>query len=40
MLLLRIMLRPIDRTLTSDEANTIRNEIYRAVHEGPMMELI
>ena len=39
-LLLRIMLRPIDRTLTSDEANTIRNEIYRAVHEGPMMELI
>ena len=38
--LLRIVLRPIDRTLTSDEANAIRNTIYRAVHEGPVMELI
>ena len=39
-LLLRIMLRPIDRTLTSDEANVIRNVIYETVHEGPVMELI
>ncbi len=39
-LLLRIVLRPIDRTLTSDQANTIRNDIYRAVHEGPVLELI
>ena len=39
-LLLRIVLRPIDRTLTSDEANVIRNAIYRAVHEGPVLELI
>jgi phenylalanyl-tRNA synthetase alpha chain len=39
-LLLRIVLRPIDRTLTSEEANAIRNAIYRAVHEGPVMELI
>lgn len=39
-LLSRIMLRPIDRTLSSDQANVIRNTIYRAVHEGPMMELI
>ncbi|MDR2997827.1 MAG: hypothetical protein LBU78_06885 [Microbacterium sp.] len=39
-LLLRIVLRPIDRTLTSDEANAIRNTIYRAVHEGPVLELI
>ncbi|MCT1479100.1 hypothetical protein [Microbacterium sp. p3-SID336] len=39
-LLLRIVLRPIDRTLTSDDANAIRNTIYRAVHEGPVMELI
>lgn len=39
-LLLRIVLRPIDRTLTSAEANAIRNTIYRAVHEGPVMELI
>jgi len=39
-LLLRIVLRPIDRTLTSDQANGIRNAIYRAVHEGPVMELV
>lgn len=39
-LLLRIMLRPIDRTLTSEQANAIRNAIYRAVDEGPVMELI
>ncbi|GAA3849052.1 hypothetical protein KACC15558_30590 [Brevibacterium ammoniilyticum] len=39
-LLVRIMLRPVDRTLTSDEANEIRNVIYEAVHEGPVMELI
>ncbi|MFC4140237.1 MULTISPECIES: hypothetical protein [unclassified Microbacterium] len=39
-LLLRIILRPIDRTLTAEEANTIRNTIYRAVHEGPVLELI
>lgn len=39
-ILLRIVLRPIDRTLTSDQANAIRNAIYRAVHEGPVLELI
>ncbi|MEV4776824.1 hypothetical protein [Microbacterium sp. LWH12-1.2] len=39
-LLLRIVLRPIDRTLTSDQANAIRNTIYRAVHEGPVLELV
>lgn len=39
-LLLRIILRPIDRTLTADEANEIRNTIYRTIHEGPVMELI
>lgn len=39
-LLVRIVLRPIDRTLTSDQANAIRNAIYRAVHEGPTLELI
>lgn len=38
--LLRIVLRPIDSTLTSDQANTIRNAIYQAVHEGPVQELI
>lgn len=39
-MLVRIILRPIDRTLTSDEANAMRNTIYRAVHRGPVMELI
>ncbi len=39
-LLLRIVLRPIDHTLTSEHANAIRNTIYRTVHEGPVMELI
>ncbi|RCV47647.1 hypothetical protein DEF23_26415 [Marinitenerispora sediminis] len=39
-ILLRIVLRPIDRTLTSEQANVIRNAIYQAVHEGPVMELI
>lgn len=39
-LLLRIVLRPIDRTLTSQEANIIRNIVYQAVHEGPVLELI
>ena len=38
--LLRIVLRPIDHTLTADQANVIRNTIYEAVHEGPVMELI
>ncbi|WIY82218.1 hypothetical protein [Propionimicrobium sp. PCR01-08-3] len=39
-LLLRIILRPIDRTLTADEANMLRNIIYRAAHRGPVMEMI
>ncbi|MEU1980807.1 hypothetical protein [Nocardia sp. NPDC019395] len=39
-LLLRTVLRPVDRTLTSVQANAIRNRIYDAVHEVPMLELI
>ena len=39
-LLLRIVLRPIDRTLTSAQANAIRNAIYLSLHEGPVKELI
>lgn len=39
-MLVRIILRPIDRTLTSQDANALRNTIYRAVHKGPVMELI
>jgi phenylalanyl-tRNA synthetase alpha chain len=32
--LLRVMLRPTDRTLTADEANALRDQIYAALHEG------
>ncbi|WP_269939222.1 PheS-related mystery ligase SrmL [Arthrobacter sp. HY1533] len=38
--LIRIVLRPIDRTLTAAEANLIRDDIYGALHQGPVMELI
>ncbi|MBW1640082.1 hypothetical protein G3H63_13520 [Microbacterium resistens] len=38
--LLRVVLRPIDRTLTAEEANRVRNAVYLAVHEGPALELI
>ena len=37
---LRVVLRPLDRTLTSAQANGIRNTVYRAVHDGPVLELI
>ncbi|MFC9893842.1 hypothetical protein ACFVMC_09125 [Nocardia sp. NPDC127579] len=39
-LLVRLILRPIDRTLSASEANAIRNRIYRVLHRGPTMELI
>jgi phenylalanyl-tRNA synthetase alpha chain len=32
--LLRVVLRPTDRTLTAGEANALRDRIYRALHEG------
>jgi phenylalanyl-tRNA synthetase alpha chain len=32
--LLRIVLRDLERTLTSAEANALRDEIYSALHEG------
>jgi phenylalanyl-tRNA synthetase alpha chain len=38
--LLRITLRPLTKTLTDREANTIRDTVYRAVHQGPVLELI
>ncbi len=38
--LIRMVLRPLDRTLTAPEANLIRDDIYRALHQGPVMELI
>lgn len=32
--LLRVVLRDLDRTLTADEANLLRDRIYAALHEG------
>ena len=32
--LLRVVLRPTDRTLTAGEANAVRDRIYGALHEG------
>lgn len=37
--LIRLTLRPLDRTLTDAEANDLRNQVYLAIHEGPHQEL-
>ena len=37
--LLRIVLRDLSRSLTHDEANALRNEIYRALHRGDRIDL-
>lgn len=36
--LVRLVLRPVDRTLTDAEANEIRDQVYAALHEGPVAE--
>lgn len=36
--LVRIVLRPIDRTLTDAEANEARDRVYAALHEGDVAE--
>jgi phenylalanyl-tRNA synthetase alpha chain len=38
--LIRLVLRPLGKTLTDPEANRIRDDIYLALHEGPVKELI
>lgn len=38
--LIRLEIRPIQRTLTSAEANELRNRVYLALHDGPYRELI
>jgi phenylalanyl-tRNA synthetase alpha chain len=38
-LLLRVVLRDLERTLTHAEANALRNTIYRALHAGEREEL-
>jgi phenylalanyl-tRNA synthetase alpha chain len=37
--LVRLTLRPLERTLTSQQANEIRNDVYVALHTGPHREL-
>ncbi|RDI46309.1 PheS-related mystery ligase SrmL [Nocardia mexicana] len=37
--LVRLVIRPLTRTLTNTEANALRNEVYRAIHIGPVSEL-
>ena len=37
--LVRLTLRPLARTLTDVEANAIRNDVYLALHRGPVPEL-
>lgn len=32
--LVRVVLRPLERTLTADEANELRDRVYAALHEG------
>lgn len=37
--LLRMVLQPLDRTLTDREANTLRDRVYLALHRGRVLEL-
>jgi len=36
-LLVRVVLRPFDRTLTDAEANTLRDRVYAGLHRGRVM---
>jgi phenylalanyl-tRNA synthetase alpha chain len=38
--LVRLILRSLDRTLTDHEANLLRDKVYSTLHEGPILELI
>lgn len=38
--LIRLTLQALDRTLTIAEANQLRDRVYVAVHQGPVLELI
>ena len=39
-MLVRLTLQSLERTLTTAEANALRNTVYLALHEGPELELI
>ncbi|HWZ90034.1 MAG TPA: hypothetical protein VNW92_14325, partial [Polyangiaceae bacterium] len=36
--LLRVVLRDLERTLTCEQANALRDRIYAALHRGPVYE--
>ncbi|MFF1382053.1 hypothetical protein ACFVWT_00660 [Arthrobacter sp. NPDC058288] len=38
--LLRLVLQPLDRTLTDQQANRLRDRVYVALHQGKVQELI
>jgi phenylalanyl-tRNA synthetase alpha chain len=38
--LVRLVLRPVDHTLTDAEANQLRDQVYQELHEGEVLELI
>jgi phenylalanyl-tRNA synthetase alpha chain len=38
--LLRLVLQPLDRTLTDEQANRLRDRVYVALHRGKVQELI
>jgi phenylalanyl-tRNA synthetase alpha chain len=38
--LVRLVLRPVDHTLTDVEANQLRDQVYEELHEGAVVELI
>ncbi|MDI2037010.1 hypothetical protein [Paenarthrobacter nitroguajacolicus] len=38
--LIRLVLRPLGPTMTDPEANQLRDDVYLALHEGPVLELI
>lgn len=38
--LIRLVFRPLARTMTDPQANQIRDDVYLALHEGPVKELI
>src|SRR5512141_1508605 len=37
--LLRLVLQPLDRTLTDEDANLLRDRVYLALHQGQVLEL-
>jgi phenylalanyl-tRNA synthetase alpha chain len=38
--LLRLVLQPLERTLTDQQANRLRDRVYIALHQGKVQELI